>query len=117
MRQREFYPVPKFRQFKIYSTFKKYPWYSRSPILRYLVAWIIYFSTFSDWIANRWCLKIGDKVKYNWMAKIQLSSHIKKYAGTKIVKEILCSDGSGIKFTDGDGCDPFWVRKIYFWEK
>lgn len=119
MKQREFYPTPKFRQFKPYSEFSKYPWYAKSLILRYLVAWIIWLSTYSDWVANRGRLKVGDKVRYNWMAKVQLYSlfRYEKYNITHTVSEILYKDGSGIEFEDGSGSDPFWLRKIYFWEK
>lgn len=119
MKRREFYPVPKFRQFKPYRTFKKYPWYARSASLRYVIAWIIWLSTFSDYIANRGKFKVGDRVKYNWMAKVQLYSpnYHGDFEGIRAVTEILYHDESGLQFSDDTSSDPFWVRALYFWEK
>lgn len=117
MKQREYFPIPKYRQFKPYSIYKNKPRYAKSPLLRYIVAWIIWLSTYSTLFSARTKLKVGDKVKYNWMAYVQIYSDDKDFKAIKTISHILYRDESGIEFEEGSGCDLFWVRKIYFWEK
>jgi hypothetical protein len=94
----------------------KHPWYANNPFLKYLVQWIIYWSIFYEPLQKKDKFKAGDKVKYNWKALVQIySTGGKDMFKTRTVKKLTWY--KNLEFTDGTGCDPFWVRKIYFWEK
>ncbi len=94
------------------------PWFTRIPILHLIVQWVITYSViYPRLIGKRGRFKPGDKVKYTWMAYIQIYKGQDKMNEIRTVKEVLYSDNSGLQFTNGDSCDCFWVRKSYFWEK
>lgn len=105
---------PKWGMFKNRYRNPNRPWYAGHPFLMYCVQWIIYWSIFYPWINGSY--KKGDRVKYNWMAKIQIYSTLEKMNKTRIVTKELYQSKSNLEFTDGDSCAKFWVRKLYFWE-
>lgn len=105
---------PKYKYFTKYRKISSYPWYARSPLLHYLVQWVIYWSLFFPWLNGKY--KVGDKVRYNWMAHVQIHTVIeRKKNPVMMVSEIRYSDN--LTFEDGTGCASFWIRKAYFWEK
>ena len=89
----------------------KHPWYANSPLLRYLVQWIIYFSIFCPYLQKKNKFKVGDRVKYNWKALIQIYSvGSKDMFRFRIVSEVMWY--GNLKFSDGTGCDPFNIRRF-----
>jgi len=72
---------------------------------------VIEFQIKYEMFDNRHKFKNGDLVKYNWKARAFIGSAIKDKEQNKVVQNYIYKDNSGIEFTDGDGCDPFWVSK------
>lgn len=73
---------------------------------------VVHFIIDNEWSQNRDRFKPGDQVRFNWRAKAFILSAIKDDINkTFVVSKILYSDQSGVEFTNGDGCDPFWLRK------
>lgn len=111
---------PRYGMFTHYrqTQFKKYPWYARSPLLHYIVQWIIYLSIFYPFLRNDGKYKVGDKVRYNWKGKVHIYT-VTDHKGdiTRTVSEVLFESKSNLSFTDGSGCAAFWVRRKYFWER
>lgn len=106
--------LPKWGMFNGRYRNPSHPWYAGHPILMYFVQWIIYWSIFYPWIKGKY--KVGDIVKYNLMAKIQIYSVAgKDMPKTRTVSKLTWY--GNLKFTDGSSCDPFWVRKLYFYER
>lgn len=58
---------------------------------------------------NRGRYKPGDWVNYNWKARAIIPKLFAEYPGPRQVSKVLYSDKTGLEFTDGSGCDPFWV--------
>ena len=77
-----------------------------------LLCVVIDFQIKYEMFDNRKCFKNGDVVKYNWKAKVYIKSAIKDKLEPRVVKNYLYKDNSGVEFTNGDGCDPFWVSKV-----
>lgn len=106
---------PKWGMFKGKYRNPKNPWYAGNPFLMWIVQWIIYWSIFYEHLRKKGKFKVGDRVKYNWKALVQIySTGGKDMHKTRTVKTVLWF--GNLEFTDGTGCDPFWVRKAYFWE-
>lgn len=99
--------------------YKSGPWFTRSPYLRLLVQWLITLSVaYPKIFGNYGTFKKGDRCKYNWKAFVQIyQTGGKDFSLIRTVCEVNYSDQSGLVFTNGDSCDAYWVRKIYFWEK
>lgn len=91
---------------------KKYFKLYDNPVLVLIVNWIIKKKMFD----TKGKYKIGDRVRYNIFAKIVIWSVIKDKMYTRTIESIW-SNGVNVDFTDGGGCDSFWIRKIYFWER
>jgi hypothetical protein len=68
---------------------------------------------------NHGKFKTGDRVKYNWKAKIYINSAIEENKNNIFtVREVCYPDKSGIDFEDDMGsADAFWLCKAHFWEK
>lgn len=70
-------------------------------------------------------LRVDDYVKYNWKAKAYIRSvYDREPEIQKIAKITTYSDGTEhcefvpLKENEwGGGCDTFWVRKCYWWER
>lgn len=93
----------------------KFNWYSGRSFKWNLVQFLIDNNLFH----NHGKFKSGDKVRYNWKAKIQIKSAMwrKSDSGTLTVSEVVYKNKSGVLFVEGSGCDVFWIRKAYWWEK
>lgn len=94
-------------------------WYKGYSFMWNLIQFIINFNL----IDNRGKFKEGDLVKYNWRAKIHLKSLFDNgWITTEalVVTAITYSDKSGVEYItpkgEPNGCDPFWLRKLYWWE-
>lgn len=85
-----------------------------SHVFYWLLCGVIEFQINNNLFANRG-LKKGQLVKYNWKGKVKIKSAIIDNIGVKM--EVAGFDGSTVEFTNGDSCDPFWVRRLYWWEK
>lgn len=83
-------------------------------VFYWLLRGVILFQIKTKLFENRY-LKKGQLVKYNWKAKVKIKNAIKDNVGT--IMEVDGFNGSTVEFTNGDRCDPFWVRKLYWWEK
>lgn len=77
----------------------------------------------NGWFNNHGKFKPGDKVKYNFFAKVMIPS-IAKQKGYEeghvfVVKDYFewSKKKQSIEFEGGDGCDVFWIRKLYVWER
>lgn len=97
----------------------KLHWYKGKSFAWNLVQFLINFNLFQ----HRNKFKEGDIVRYNWKAKVHLSSLFKNgwiSSGNLLVTDIKYKDRSGVEYKaygDDDGsCDPFWLRKAYWWE-
>jgi len=85
--------------------------------LHYFVQWLIILSAIMPFLfSNNGKFKVGDRVKYNWKANIQLKSIVDKRDRTRTVSKVLYVDKGNVEFTNGDSCACFWIRKCYFWE-
>lgn len=107
---------PKWKTFQTRYRNPRFPWYAKSPLLKYIVQWIIYWSIFYEPLRHQGKFKVGDKVKYNWKALVKIYST----GGEDMFKVFTVAEVTwygNLEFSDGSGCDPFWVRKLYFWEK
>jgi hypothetical protein len=70
-------------------------------------------------------LRVGDYVKYNWMAKYYIRSVYDREPEVRQISNIdTYSDGTEhcdfkpLKEGEwGGGCDTFWIRKCYGWER
>ncbi|MEZ2446082.1 hypothetical protein AB6805_30410 [Chitinophaga sp. RCC_12] len=71
---------------------------------------IVQFIIDNDLWHHRGYFKPGDKVRYNWKARVYLSL-TNEDNSTFTVDEILYRDKSGVSFQEGSGCDPFWLRQ------
>jgi hypothetical protein len=63
--------------------------------------------------------KVGDKIKYNWMAKVYIPLAMKldkRRDQTLTISEVYCK-GENVNFIEGCGASVFWLRKAYWWEK
>ena len=80
---------------------------------------LVHFIIENEWLQNRGRFKPGDKVKYNWMAKVYISTAIEhKKEQTLTITKLLCDDLSGVDYEyqeEGQiktgSCDPFWLTK------
>lgn len=63
--------------------------------------------------SHRGKFKKGDILTYNWKAKNSIPSVI----GDSPQQVKRTDNKTFIEFTNGDTCDAFWVRKLYWWEK
>jgi hypothetical protein len=71
-----------------------------------------------NWLSNVGKFKGGDKVKYNWKAKVTLggSYNNKTHTITKIILQTPTSENFECGCDEGGG-DVYWIRKLYFWER
>jgi hypothetical protein len=90
-------------------------WYKGRSFMWNLVQFMIYFKLFH----HRGKFKVGDKVRYNWKAWVRIKSALwgESDKGTLTVSEVLYKDKSNVGFEEGGGCDVFWIRKAFFWER
>jgi hypothetical protein len=94
------------------------PWFTRYPLLHLIVQWYITLSIiYPKVFSNYGSFKPGDLVVYNWKAYIQIYKGFDKMPRVRQIERIEYSDKSGLKFKNGESCDAFWVRKLWFWEK
>jgi hypothetical protein len=78
---------------------------------------LIHFFICKNWFDNTGKFKVGDKVKYNWMAKVMIASVVKrKEDKTLTVSKVICN-GQNVEFEECSGSSAFWLRKAYWWEK
>ena len=91
----------------------------RHPILWPMVNFIIKMG----WFHNHGKFKPLEKVKYNLFAKVVISSVVKDRNkindGIYTVDdyEPWSKDKSNIRFLEDSGCDVFWIRRLYPWER
>ena len=85
-----------------------------SHVFYWLLCGVVRFQINNNLFANKG-LKKGQLVKYNWKSRVYINSAIKDRIGD--IKEVRNHEHNNVIFLDGDSCDPFWVRKIYSWEK
>ena len=82
---------------------------------------IVYFIIHADLFNNRGKFKPGDKVKYNFFAKVYLGhKHIQskgRYIFTIKCYEPWSKDLENVAFEEDSGCSVFWIRKLYPWER
>jgi len=81
-------------------------------LLHGLVQWMID----KDLFHHRGKFNPGDIVVYNWKAKIYIASAIENDLEPRTVVDVIYDDKSGLEFIDGDTTDPFWMRKLHWWE-
>lgn len=96
-------------------------------VVYYIMYWIVFYIIRHGLCQNVGKFKRGDKVKYNWKAKYQIPSIYNERKN--MIREIDCildfkkSKSQSCEFKPlkdecyVDGCDVFWLRKIYWWEK
>lgn len=85
-------------------------------ILRPMLCWIVSVMIKFDLFHNKKKFKPGDNLKYNWKAKVYIWSAIKNKLEPRTMTNYLYKDNTGILFENGESCDPFWVRKLHWWE-
>jgi hypothetical protein len=101
--------------------FKKIKKLKSKPLLYTVVHFIIEM----NWFNQTGKFKEGDLVKYNWKAKAYIRSvYDREKSIKKITKIITYKSGSeSCEYTPIDkkgyssGCDVFWIRKCYLWER
>ena len=83
-----------------------------------ILCWIVELIIVSGLFNNHGKFKIREKVKYNLFAKIVIGGILKKGA-TYTIKEypIWSKKKSNVYFEESSGCDVFWLRRLYPWEK
>ena len=95
-------------------------------IANYVLYAVVFWLIKHNLCQNTGKFKEGDLVTYNWKAKYYIDTVYKneRELGIKKITSITkYSDGSEgcdyINLSDGDesGCDVFWVRKCYWWER
>jgi hypothetical protein len=98
-------------------------WYKGQSFMWNVVQFIIN----NGLINHKGKFKEGDKVRYNWMAKIQLGKDYLNGEGVKNktleVTHVLYKSKSNVNYkvvgsdnNDDGGCATFWLRKAYWWE-
>lgn len=85
-----------------------------SHVFYWLLCGVIRFQINNGLFENK-NLKKGQLVKYNWKAKVKIKSAIRDNIHS--VMKVKGFDGSIVEFTNDDSCDPFWVRKLHWWER
>ena len=80
-----------------------------------LLGEIIHLQIKWDLFTNENKFKRGEWLKYNWKAKIVIDTVVEGVGPRQFERYTL--SGSNVEFTDGDRCSPFWVRRLYFWER
>lgn len=76
---------------------------------------IILFQINNGMFENHNKFKRGEWLKYNWKAKIMIHTAIKDRKEPMQFEEYIFK-GDNVKFTNGDSCSAFWVRRLHFWE-
>ncbi len=56
--------------------------------------------------------KVGDAVKYNWMAKWYIMSAIKDKVDTVFVIADFYAKGENAIYTSGHSSSVFWIKKV-----
>jgi hypothetical protein len=90
-------------------------------VLYAIVHWMILYRLFHGYGK----LKEGDFVRYNWKAKVYIRTVYDREPEVRQISKIYTySDGTENcdfkPLKDGEyggGCDSFWLRKLYFWER
>jgi hypothetical protein len=80
---------------------------------------LVHFFITHKLFSNVGQFKKGDLVRYNWKAKYYIGLIYQEKKGIYTIRNITkYTDGSeAAEFGDYTGCDVFWIRKIYPWEK
>ena len=94
-------------------------------IANYVLYAVVHFMIVHRLFQGYGKLRVGDYVRYNWKAKAYIRSvYDRETEVRKIANIITYSDGTEhCEFVPlnengwGGGCDTFWVRKCYWWER
>lgn len=74
-----------------------------------ILVWWVELVIRRGWFSNVGKIKPGHIVKYNLFAKILIPTVVKE--GTFIVGGVWAK-GENVEFTNGDGCDVFWIKVL-----
>jgi hypothetical protein len=102
-----------------FKNVKRWVKLDRHPLLYPMVNFIIKMG----WFSNHGKFKPLEKVKYNLFAKVVIASVVRDRNeindGIYTVDdyEPWSKDKSNIRFLEDSGCDVFWIRRLYPWER
>jgi hypothetical protein len=80
-----------------------------------LIAFVRFCIFHVPYFHNRGRFKVGDKVKYNLFARIYINSVINRKPLVYTIDKFWTP--TNVDFIEEEGCDVFWIRKLYPWEK
>lgn len=79
--------------------------------MKKLKYWIVSLIINNGLRTNKGEFRKGDRVKYNWKAKVFIPEEIDE--DTRVVADVISmGDSDNIKFTDKDHSDAFWLRRV-----